>query len=434
MIQAWRRWDVRGSSGAKDTFPAALGKESRPRAWTAARFAWSTSRVTLARAGRCLTLAAGLLWLSRPAGAAPLRLGPGPDGWAETGLGAIRGITIGPIESALHPGKGYGSEPYTVTLDDSRRLGAGWVSLTVFGRIADLRPTGIDPTFETPYEENKLAVKRAVAQAHALGLRVLLVPHLWVESGGWRGEIEPGDDAAWERWAAAYRGFLLGWAEVARDSGVDLLALGVELRSWLTTSRAPSFVPIAREVRRVYPGLVTYAANWDDVDDTVILGELDLIGVNAFFPLTDRPGASVEELLEGGRRVAAGLRAVAERWQKPIVLTEFGYTTRTDPALRPWEWPDGMTNVTVDEVAQDRAYFGLLAPLLGEPWLAGAFVWRLYADPNDVSQEAEWGFSPRGKLAELTLRDAYRARWASDGPWTTGGGLVRLAAETPGVF
>ena len=71
---------------------------------------------------------------------------------------------------------------------------------------------------------------------------------------------------------------------------------------------------------------------------------------------------------------------------------------------------------------------------MDETWLAGAFVLRLYADPDDVSQEAEWGFSPRGKLAELVLRDAFRARWASDGPWAGGGALVRYATETPGKF
>jgi len=369
-----------------------------------------------------------------PVAANDIRLGPGVTGWSDTGLGAMRGITIGPIESSLHPNKGYGSAAYQTTLAETQRLGGNWISLTVFGRIANLQPTGISPTFEAPYAENRVAVARAVKQAHALGLRVLLVPHLWVESGGWRGEIEPGDEAAWERWSAAYRTFLLGWAEVARDARVDLFSLGVELRSWLTTDRAPSFVELAREVRSHYPGLLTYAANWDDVDDTVILGELDLIGVNAFFPLTERAGATVEELIEGGRKVATNLGAVAARWQKPIVLTEFGYTTRVDPALRPWEWPDAMTNVVVDEAAQDRAYFGLLAPLIDEPWLAGAFVWRVYADPNDVSQEAEWGFSPRGKLAELSLRDAYRARWAGDGAWPLGGALVRWAAETPGVF
>jgi hypothetical protein len=189
-----------------------------------------------------------------------------------------------------------------------------------------------------------------------------------------------------------------------------------------------------REIRALYPGLLTYAANWDDVEDTVILGELDLIGVNAFFPLTEKEGAGVDELVKGGRGVAERLRSVAERWGKPVVLTEYGYTTRKDPALRPWEWPDKMTGVVVDEAAQADAYFGLLAPMLDEPWLAGAFAWRLYADPDDVSQEAEWGFSPRGKLAELVLRDAYAARWAGDGAWPLGGAFTAFAAEEPGVF
>jgi len=347
---------------------------------------------------------------------------------------AFRGITIGPIESALHPDKGYGSEPFRTTLHEARRLGATWVSLTPFGRVADLRPTGVSWTFEEKYENNRKAVLRAIAQAHRMGLRVLLVPHLWVESGAWRGEIDPGDEAAWERWTASYGAFLRGWAEVAREGRVDLLAVGVELRSWATTTHAPSLVALIREIRAVYPGPLTYAANWDDAADTVIWGELDFLGVNAFFPLASEPGAGPDELLAGGRGVAENLRALSRSWGKPIVLTEFGYTTRPAPAVRPWEWPDRMANVVVDEAAQADAYEALLAPLIDETWLAGAFVWRLYADPDDVSQEAEWGFSPRGKRAELVLRDAYAARWASDGPWTSGGALFRRAAETPGVF
>jgi hypothetical protein len=213
-----------------------------------------------------------------------------------------------------------------------------------------------------------------------------------------------------------------------------MLALGVELRTWVTTAHAPSFVALAREVRALYPGLITYASNWDDVDDSVLTGELDLIGVNAFFPLTDKENASVDDLLQGGARVAERLEAISAHWGKPILLTEFGYTTRKDPALKPWEWPDGMTHVTVDQQAQADAYVGLLAPLMEQPWLAGAFVWRLYADPEDLSQEAEWGFSPRGKLAELVLRDAFQARWAADPPWPSGQSLFRDAAELPGIF
>ena len=93
-----------------------------------------------------------------------------------------------------------------------------------------------------------------------------------------------------------------------------------------------------------------------------------------------------------------------------------------------------MSNVVVDEVAQAEAYEALLAPLIDEAWLAGGFVWRLYADPDDVSQEAEWGFSPRGKLAELVLRDAFTARWAADGKALPGeAGIARHRARTPGV-
>lgn len=319
-------------------------------------------------------------------------------------------------------------------MDEAVAMGATWVSLTPFGRVWDLAPRGIDLTFEAPFEENREAVRRAAAQAHERGLKVMLVPHLWVETGGWRALIDPGDDAGWAAWAEAYRWFLLTWAEVAREAGVEMFSVGVELRSWVTTGRAPSFSAIIEDVRRVYPGLLTYSANWDDVEDTTIFGALDLIGINAFYPLAEREGASAAELGLGGRRVAAKIEALARAWERPVVLTEIGYTTRTDPAVKPWEWPDAMVGVTVDEQAQADAYAAIIAPFLDARWCAGFFVWRYYADPDDVSQEAEWGFSPRGKLAELVLRDAFTAQWAADGTPGLGDVLVRHRARTPGVY
>jgi len=350
------------------------------------------------------------------------------------GGSAIRGVTIGPIESALHPGRGYGSPAFERGLDEAVRLGATWVSLTPFGRAWDLRATGVDNSFELPFADNRRALARAVKQAHARGLRVLLVPHLWVESGGWRGEIDPETPEGWQHFAASYRSFLLSWAHFAAEAHVDMLAVGVELRTWVTTTHAPSFFPILREVRTAYPGLLTYAANWDDADQTVIWSELDVIGINAFFPLTEKPGASDAELLGGGREVAKKVRELAERWQKPVVFNEFGYTARTDPALRPWEWPDHMNGVKVDAAAQASAYGALLSGMMETRELVGGFVWRLYADPDDLSQEAEWGFSPRGRAAELYLRDAFWSRWASDTRDVGRGGLFWPRATVPGVF
>lgn len=353
---------------------------------------------------------------------------PGLDG------AAMRGVTIGPIESALHPGHGYGSPPFERGLDEAVRLGATWISLTPFGRAWNLEASGVDPSFELSLSDNQRGMLRAVKQAHARGLKVLLVPHLWVESGEWRGELDPGTPENWRRFAESYRAFVLGWARFAQRAHVDMLAAGVELRSWLTTTHAPSFLPILRDIRGAYSGLLTYAGNWDDIEQTVVLGELDVIGINAFYPLTDKEDASDAELVHGGEQVAERVRTLADLWRKPVMFNEFGYTARKDPALRPWEWPDHMNGVTADARAQAAAYRGLLAGMLQTKQLVGAFVWRLYADPDDLSQEAEWGFSPRGRAAELWLRDAFFGRWASDADGSARGGLFRRPLEPPGVY
>jgi hypothetical protein len=301
------------------------------------------------------------------------------------------------------------------------------VSLTPFGRVLDASPTGVDPTFEAPFEANKKAVTRAVGQAHAEGLRVLLVPHLWVESGEWRGEIDPLADDAWKRWVDGYGRFLLAWARVAEASGVDMLAVGVELRSLATTTHAPLFTKLIREVRSVYHGLLVYSGNWDDIEDTVVLADVDVIGLNAFFPLSLADDQPFDVHVQGAVEIASRMRALAETWHKPIVFTEIGYTTRTNTAVKPWLWPDTMSDVRIDQVAQAEAYAALLAPMLDATWFAGFFVWRVYADPNDVSQEAEWGFSPRGKLAELIVRDAFATWWGVDGGVDPGGSWSSFA-------
>lgn len=313
-------------------------------------------------------------------------------------------------------------------------MGATWVSLTPFGRVLALQPSGIDWSFEAPFAQNRRDVLRAIRQAHAAGLKVLLVPHLWVESGEWRALIDPGDDEAWRRWAVSYRKFVEAWAEVAAEGQADMMSVGVEQRSWVTTRRAVLYGDVIEAVRARYDGPLTYSANWDDVEDSVILGQLDVIGINAFYPLAEREGASFEQQRAGGQRVAARVRALGERWARPVLFSEIGYTTRADPAVKPWEWPDGMQNVKIDQGAQADAYAALTAPLLDLPGFVGFFVWRLYADPDDTSQEDEWGFSPRGKLAELVLRDAFAARWASDPLRVPGDALVADGAERPGVL
>jgi len=345
----------------------------------------------------------------------PERLPIGSGGLRRAGLPAIRGLTIGPIESYLQPGRGYGSPAIERTLDEVARAGGNWISLTVFGRVWDKRGSGVTLDFERPFTETRQNVLATARAAHRRGLRVLLVPHLWLESGEWRAELDPGTDQRWRAWERSYERFVLSWASVAEEADIDMLAAGVELRSWVTTSRAPSFVRIIDRIRQRYSGLLTYAANWDDVEDTVILGHLDVIGINAFYPLHWENGATHEQLVAGGLRAADAVRQLAARHERPVIFTEFGYTARKDTAIEPWLWPEQLGAVAVDLDAQAEAYSALLFSLTRVPGFGGTFVWRIYADLGDTSQEPRWGFSPWDKPAAGVLRAAFRQRWWADG-------------------
>ncbi len=328
---------------------------------------------------------------------------------------ALRGITVGPIESSQQPGRGYGTPYSAALLDELVRLGANAVSITPFGRLWSLRSTQISMDFELPYAQNRRNVARMIAQAKARGLRVLLIPHLWVETGGWRGEIDPGSAAGWAAYQASYRRFILAWARDAEAFGADALSIGVECKSW-SGRFGDYWSKLIADVRGVFHGQLTYSANWDEAEGVLFWDQLDFIGINAFYPLAQTHGASDAAYAQGAAQALDRLGVLARTLQKPVVLVEIGYTTRTDAAVEPWLWPDDMTNVTVDEHEQARALSALASAAASRPWIYGFFLWRYYANLDDVSQEAIWGFSPHGKQAEPVLQAIFGRRWAADPP------------------
>jgi hypothetical protein len=337
----------------------------------------------------------------------------------DQGAHAIRGITIGPIESSQQEGRGYGT-PYTEELlDELVRLGANAISITPFGRLWSLSSTEIALDFEQPYDESRKGVGRLIEQAHARGLRVIIVPHLWVETGGWRGEIEHASDERWRAYQAAYRRFVLAWARNAEELGADALSIGVECKSWSGRFGA-YWYSLIDDIRETFHGSLTYSSNWDEAEDVLFWDQLDWIGINAFYPLAHEPNAPYEAYERGAREVMQKLSAFSAELGKPIVLLEIGYTTRADAAIEPWLWPDDMRDVRIDEHEQARALYALGRAAADEPSVAGFFVWRYYANLDDVSQEAIWGFSPHGKLAEPVLSALMKERFAADeqpSPW-----------------
>lgn len=365
------------------------------------------------RATLCLLLVLALGWGEGRA-SAQRPIPPGRLGFHDAGIGGIRGVTVGPIESSQWPGRGYGTPYSAAVLDELARLGVNWVSVTPFGRIWSLSSTYIEMDFEAPYDDNRAAIARFVEQAHARGIRVLLIPHLWVGSEvGWRGEIDPGTPEGWAAYQASYRAFVLAWARDAAAAEVDAFSIGVECKSW--SGRFGGFwAHLVDDVRAAYPGLLTYSANWDEAEDVLFWDRLDLIGINAFYPLAHHDGATFEEYQAGAREARDAVSVVSEALDMPVLFVEVGYTTRRDAAVEPWLWPDGMTDVAYSEQEQARALEASLDAFVPEPWFAGFFVWRYYASLDDVSQEAMWGFSPHGKVTEDVLAELFGMPFGAD--------------------
>ncbi|MCS6857589.1 MAG: hypothetical protein NZM37_07755, partial [Sandaracinaceae bacterium] len=329
-------------------------------------------------------------------------------------LETIKGVTVGPIENSLQPGRGYGTPYSEALLNHLARMGVNWISVTPFGRIWSLSSTEIYMDFESPYEENRKAIRRFIEQAHARGMKVLLVPHLWVwNEQGWRGEIHFGSQAEWEEYLQSYRAFLLLWAHDAASAHADALSIGVECTSWSWRFRE-FWVNLIEEVRSVFPGLLTYSANWDEVWDAGFWDHLDVIGVNAFYPLAHHPNASFEEYLGNAEKVASELELLSKVWSKPLLFVEVGYTSRLNAGVEPWLWPDGMTGVRESEEEQARALEAILWALGKRKWFIGFFVWRYYANLDDLSQEPPWGFSPHAKLAEKVLMQLFSSPFEWD--------------------
>jgi len=113
-------------------------------------------------------------------------------------------------------------------------------------------------------------------------------------------------------------------------------------------------------VRVVYDGPLTYAANFDQYHEVGFWPALDLIGINAYFPLRSPadPAADREQLYNTLERGWSTILSDLDAFRRdrgipetPVLFTEIGYVRRSGTTLAPWAG-DGMT--LVDSVDEQR--------------------------------------------------------------------------------
>ena len=132
------------------------------------------------------------------------KLPPGMEGYRNAGLDAIRGVTVGPIESSQWPGRGYGTEASEELLDELGRLGVTCSAYTLWAHWAS--PTSIQMTRGAlPPTTPALCMMSKPTRA-ASG--VLFRTCGSIRAAG--DEIDPGSASGWV--GTIFHGHCLAWA------------------------------------------------------------------------------------------------------------------------------------------------------------------------------------------------------------------------------
>jgi hypothetical protein len=297
---------------------------------------------------------------------------------------------------------GYASGRSDAALERLAALGTNAVSITPFTYMrAPDRPSPL-PFSSAAGSENDESVIHATLTAKRLGMVVMLKPHVWL-SGGWPGQIEMTSESDWAEFFDHYYRWIRHYALMAEMYDVEILCVGVEL-SRTSVSQAHRWRELIRRLRTVYRGALTYAANWgEEFETTTLWSELDYIGVNCYYPLSDSQQPTDDELTRGVNAALDRIVAVGDRYDTPVLITEVGFTSAPAPWIAPHERRRG---VVVDPDAQARCYEAFFRGLVGRARCAGVYWWK-WPSFLEYGGRRHAGFTPNGKPAENVVRRWY---------------------------
>lgn len=244
-------------------------------------------------------------------------------------------------------------------------------------------PSGI----KTPTDAD---IEYIIGRAKGFGMRTVLKPHVDPLDGDWRGYIEFTTEAEWADWFSNYRNFILHYAQIAEEKGVDMLVIGTELEG---TVHRPEWNGIISDIRAAYSGEITYGANHDGCNEVPFWSQLDYIGVDAYFPLTGSLNPTRAELQNAWNLIAQDLEALsAANGGKKIMITEVGYQSRNGANISPWWAP-----TTVQDLQEQAdCYNAMLNALFNKPFIAGIYPWMTYHSPTQDINGFDVLYKPAG--------------------------------------
>jgi hypothetical protein len=285
-------------------------------------------------------------------------------------------------------------------------LNANHAAVMPFGFIRDLISPEVKFNTDSQwFGETKSGAKQYIEMLHKNKIAVMLKPQIWIWRGEFTGNLKMNSEAEWQTLEQSYSDFILTYAKLAQEANVEILCIGTELEQFVV-NRPEYWTKLILQIKEVYQGKLTYAANWDEYKKVHFWKNLDYIGVDAYFPLSEDKSPTVEALKAGWQQWKIGLAQLATAEKKPILFTEYGYRSMDYTAKKPWLVDRNDENVNLE--AQVNATEAIIQEFWSEDWFAGGYVWKWFIDHKQSGGGKDNRFTPQNKPAEETLRQLYK--------------------------
>ena len=253
--------------------------------------------------------------------------------------------------------------------------------------------------------ETPRGAEATIQLAHESGLKVMLKPQLWMHNS-WVGALDFQLEDEWISWEKDYRKYIMSFAAIAEHNNVELLCIGTEFK--IAVQKRTSFwIKLIEDVRKVYNGPITYCANWDDFEDVPLWPHLDIIGISAYFPLSENATPKRSELESKWKPIKKRIGKLSAKMNnKKVLFTEYGYLSVDGCAGKTWELEKQRMQLSINEEAQCNAFESLYASFCDEPYWLGGFLWKWY--PNESYRRKDFrmrDYTPQNKKAEKVISE-----------------------------
>lgn len=287
------------------------------------------------------------------------------------------------------------------TFLDLKNSNANAVSLIPYAFVAIEKASVTYHNNKQWWGESTLGIKACIKMAKEQQMKLMIKPHLWVNHQFYTGNLDFKTNQEWEKWETDYQKYILEFAQIAQDENVALFCLGTELGNAIA-KRPDYWLQLILKIKTIYKGKLTYAANWDDFDKVPFWNQLDYIGIDAYFPISENENPTVNELKKGWKKHLEKIETLEKKWHKKILFTEFGYRNSNFVGKEPW----AENNAEINNEAQANAYQAFFETFKNKKWFAGCFVWKWYADEQYKRKKID--YTPQQKPALEIIKQGYR--------------------------